>query len=92
MFHFVESWWPLGASDPVTIDDVIVGAESAFWIWEDINEVLHTITSDLHLGTAEDWTTSWENRLNKESVITLLVSLSKVLLLPFIFYFSFKTT
>jgi hypothetical protein len=88
----VESWWSLGALNPVSIYNIGVTSESAFRIWEDINEIFQTITSYCNLGAASDWSCSWEQGLNKQSVFTFFISLFKIFLFPLILNFSFQAT
>jgi hypothetical protein len=92
VFSLVESWWFLGTPNPVSIYNIGVTSESTFRIGEDINEVFHTITSYLYLGTTSDWSCSWEEGLNKKSILTISVSLFKIFLFPFVLNFRFKIT
>lgn len=39
MLPLVESWWSLGTFNPVSFDNIGVTSESAFRIWENINEI-----------------------------------------------------
>jgi hypothetical protein len=39
VFLLVESWWSLGTLNPVSFNNISVTSESAFRIWENINEI-----------------------------------------------------
>lgn len=39
MLLLVESWWSLGTPDPVSIYNIGVTSESAFGVWENIDEI-----------------------------------------------------
>ena len=92
VFLLVESWWPLGALNPFTWHDIVVGAESAFWLWEHINEIFKTISSYSNTGLTSCWSMSWEERLNHKSVLTIFVSLFNVSGLPFTLDFTSQAT
>lgn len=82
MFALIESWWFLRASDPLSSHYVAVRAKSAFWFREHVDKVLKPVTSDDYSRISCIWSTSWEQRLNEEFVLTRLVPLFDIAHLP----------
>jgi len=84
MFSFVESIWSLWASDVVCLDNLGISTKSTFGVWEKVNNIFKTFSSNVDIGTTGDWSTSGHNRLNNELLITFLKPFLQVFFLPFI--------